>query len=272
MAEGEDVCRSCGATPTNVARGTVGDGADLPRADESPPKAPGGSGRKWAVVAALIVVGVGGVIAGAVWSGSDQSVAAGAGSAQPSASTVSAAVAASPTPVQSRSTHAVAPVATSPAATTTRYSQLPGAGVGELRPAGEGYQRYTNSRFGYAMDVPDSLVPQGEAGNSDGQRFLSTDGATEVAVWGGWNNDGDSVSSAFQKALADAQSAGRSVTYQASGDGVFTVSGYEPDGDIYYQRTWVTDSKEVTMTWVYPAARQPVIGPAIEHAAATFPP
>lgn len=50
------------------------------------------------------------------------------------------------------------------------------------------YRTYHNIRFGYSISYPaDSLIPQGEAENGDGQKFLSRDGRTEMLVYGSHN-------------------------------------------------------------------------------------
>ena len=133
-----------------------------------------------------------------------------------------------------------------------------------------GTTRYVNSRFDYSIDVPNILVGQGESDNSDGQTFVSSDGLSRLAVWGGYNSTEVSVQEAYNRVLAEAPTLGRSVTHQASTPTKYTVSGYETNGDIYYIRSWLSEGREVTMEWEYPADMQPIIGPAIQQAADTI--
>lgn len=52
------------------------------------------------------------------------------------------------------------------------------------------YKFYNNARFGYSISYPsDLLVPQGEAENGDGQKFLSMDKSAEMLVYGRYKID-----------------------------------------------------------------------------------
>ena len=62
------------------------------------------------------------------------------------------------------------------------------------------YKKYTNARFGYEISYPENLLlPQGEADNDDGQRFLSPDKQVEMLVWGSNNALGETIASSFKK-------------------------------------------------------------------------
>ena len=50
-------------------------------------------------------------------------------------------------------------------------------------------QHYVNVRYGYAIDVPSSLIGQGESENGDGQLFKSA--TASLAVFGGSSMDSD---------------------------------------------------------------------------------
>ncbi len=45
------------------------------------------------------------------------------------------------------------------------------------------YEKYYNERFGFIVDYPDFLIGQGEAGNGDGQIFISADEKSELHVY-----------------------------------------------------------------------------------------
>lgn len=45
------------------------------------------------------------------------------------------------------------------------------------------YKTYQNKRYDYSVDYPDFLIPQGEAGNEDGQKFISENGTLQMAVY-----------------------------------------------------------------------------------------
>ena len=51
------------------------------------------------------------------------------------------------------------------------------------------YDTYCNMRYDYCVDYPDFLIPQGEATNQDGQRFLSEDGMNQMMVFYSYKMD-----------------------------------------------------------------------------------
>lgn len=116
-------------------------------------------------------------------------------------------------------------------------------GAGVLLPlssqasAQAGYRRYHNARFGYSISYPVKiLIPQGEAANGDGQKFLSSDGRTEMLVYGSHNVFDQTLQQVYQKELRRAEHPNRLVTYQVLRADWFVVSGIE-DGRVFYQKT-----------------------------------
>ena len=166
----------------------------------------------------------------------------------------------------------VAPAA-EPAPSSAEPQTVPDPPLGSAEPipaSATEYTRYVNGRFRYAVDVPDFLIGQGEADNGDGQRFVSPDGLATLTVFGSNLPTADTATGAHAQALADAADNGRSVTYEVAGEDAFTVSGYEPNGDIFFTRSWIRGGRQVTMDWEYPAEMQPLVGAAIEQAEDTF--
>lgn len=51
------------------------------------------------------------------------------------------------------------------------------------------YETYHNERYGYWVDYPDFLLPQGEASSQDGQRFISADEQIQLLVYYEYKND-----------------------------------------------------------------------------------
>ena len=50
------------------------------------------------------------------------------------------------------------------------------------------YKTYSNARFGYVINYPtDILIPQGEADNGDGQKFISKEKGVIALVYGSNN-------------------------------------------------------------------------------------
>ena len=98
----------------------------------------------------------------------------------------------------------------------------------------ENYKTYVNARFDYSISYPANLlIPQGEADNADGQRFLSKDGKAELRVWGSYNVSNEKLKDAFERESSNSE--GRTVSYKLLNGNWFVVSGTE-DGRIFYQK------------------------------------
>ncbi|HKM92061.1 MAG TPA: hypothetical protein VJY41_00275 [Prolixibacteraceae bacterium] len=69
------------------------------------------------------------------------------------------------------------------------------------------YETYHNNRYEYSVEYPDFLIPQGEATNQDGQKFISEDQKTQLLVYCGYkfdlDTDGDflSIDKAYEEDL-----------------------------------------------------------------------
>jgi hypothetical protein len=101
-----------------------------------------------------------------------------------------------------------------------------------------GWRTYTNFRWGYRIEVPNSLVAQPEPENGGGLEFISTDGQVALLTYGQWDMDLGEVS------LAESQrdnewgwigTKGR-ITYRSRGKTWFVISGISEKGRIFYQR------------------------------------
>lgn len=99
-----------------------------------------------------------------------------------------------------------------------------------------GYRTYHNARFDYSISYPVKvLIPQGEAANGDGQKFLSKDGHTEMLVYGANNALDQTLRQVYQSEISNAEHPNRTVTYQVLRADWFVVSGIE-NGRVFYQR------------------------------------
>jgi hypothetical protein len=79
----------------------------------------------------------------------------------------------------------------------------------------QGWERYDNARFGYAIDIPPGFVGDGESDNGDGQSFYDATGAKGLLLWGGslmGDFEGE-VASAIEYAQAEN---GWNITYEAT--------------------------------------------------------
>ena len=124
---------------------------------------------------------------------------------------------------------------------------------GPRRAADPALDTYVNPRFAYAVTYPRGvLLPQGEAENGDGQRFVSPDGRAVLAVWGSHNALNQTLLSHHQDAVRDF---GGRVTYQALRPDWYVFSGIR-QGRIFYQKTLFRDDIFKTFTFTYDATQR----------------
>ncbi len=108
-----------------------------------------------------------------------------------------------------------------------------------LRKQNTTYERYYNDRFNYSIAYPVGiLIPQGEAQNGDGQKFISKDKNIVMAVYGSRNVFNKKLEEVYRTESRNGtpEHPTRVVTYKTRGDSWFVVSGYE-DGKVFYNKT-----------------------------------
>jgi len=99
------------------------------------------------------------------------------------------------------------------------------------------FARYVNARFQYAICYPkDLLVPQGEAANSDGQRFLPKDGGAELIVYGSNNALDETLKGRMSETEARLTGATGKVTYKVQKANWFVLSGQNGQ-TVFYVKT-----------------------------------
>lgn len=104
----------------------------------------------------------------------------------------------------------------------------------------QGWERYDNARFGYAIDIPPGFAGDGESDNGDGQSFYDATGAKGLLVWGG-NLMGDfegEVASAIEYAQAED---GWNITYQATTPRWASFSGLKGLRILYHRMILLCD-------------------------------
>jgi len=111
------------------------------------------------------------------------------------------------------------------------------------------YKTYSNTRFGYSISYPsDLIVPQGEADNGDGQKFLAKDECAEMLVYGRLKLEAnDTLKKIYNTAIADL---GDKATYKVLKSNWFVVSG-KRNGKIYYQKTMLKRDIFITFSIEY---------------------
>lgn len=134
------------------------------------------------------------------------------------------------------------------------------------------YATYRNARFAYAVDYPrDVLVPQGEAENGDGQKFLSKDKQVAMAVWGGHNALGHSIAAEFDfqaKGLAE-ELPGFAIAYKTVRGTWFVLSGQTAER-IVYQKTVLAGDVFKSVRIEYPRSRKSGMDTLVTRISASF--
>jgi len=80
------------------------------------------------------------------------------------------------------------------------------------------WDTYVHARFAYSVCYPgDVLLPQGEADNGDGQKFITKDGKAEARVYGSYfasNGEDQSLKKTYLDEIQSVQKNGFTVTYK----------------------------------------------------------
>lgn len=121
---------------------------------------------------------------------------------------------------------------------------------------------YTNVRFRYSICYPqDLLVPQGEAENSDGQKFLAKDGA-KLVVYGQNNALNESLQDMLEETATRLAGASGKVTYKVIQPGWFALSG-QNGPVVFYAKTLYTHEQFKSFELTYDAATSAIYRPVI---------
>jgi hypothetical protein len=121
-------------------------------------------------------------------------------------------------------------------------------------PAGAAnWLTYHNDRYGTTIDYPDQFTAEPPPDSNDGQRFKSADGA-KFAVYAYYNTLDFNVAK-FRDSTLKNLAAGQVVTYQASGDNWFVISGTDV-ANVFYERGLLSHGGQMTegFSMFYPSA------------------
>ncbi|OGP83291.1 MAG: hypothetical protein A2Z08_00155 [Deltaproteobacteria bacterium RBG_16_54_11] len=124
------------------------------------------------------------------------------------------------------------------------------------------YKRYINARFAFGISYPEGiLIPQGEADNGDGQKFISQDKKVEMLVYGYYNQEAEeyTLKYMFDNESEDnsADNAGRKVTYKKLTETWYVISGTEGD-KIFYTKVFYRkkENQNIHFFISYPKSRK----------------
>ncbi|MFB9927722.1 protein kinase [Amycolatopsis halotolerans] len=111
---------------------------------------------------------------------------------------------------------------------------------------------YTNPRFGFTTRVPQGYTAAPYSpDNGDGMTFTNTALDATLTVWGS-NSGGQTAAAALADAAAAAEANGGRVTYRKDEGDHYSISGYQSDGKIFYERGFSGAGSTASLRWVYP--------------------
>jgi hypothetical protein len=140
-----------------------------------------------------------------------------------------------------------------------------------ITPVQETYKTYTNARFAFSIAYPAHLlVPQGEATNGDGQRFISKDEQAVLLAYGSYNALDQTLNDIFKETSETSPAhPNRMVTYKALRADWFVVSGKE-DGKIFYQKTLLKKAVLKTFRLEYRESQKATFDPVVARLEKSF--
>ncbi|EPZ41811.1 MULTISPECIES: hypothetical protein [Alicyclobacillus] len=128
------------------------------------------------------------------------------------------------------------------------------------------YVSYTNSRYGFALRVPEQFVKQAPPADGDGQSWNSPDNAMQVRAYGQYNVNNDTVKSTLASLTT-----GKQATYQQTNQNWGVVSG--TDGNqIFYDKVYVGATSVYILTMEYPASDKSQYASVVTNIANSFQP
>jgi hypothetical protein len=136
-------------------------------------------------------------------------------------------------------------------------------------PVGNGWQSYTNTRFGMSFEYPANIFalldPPPE--NGDGRAFASADALLMIFATHNTLNETPASMKRDMVGMQDYEE----VTYSPSGDTWLVLSGYRGD-TIFYEKYFFRDGVISAFAIEFPQERKPFYAPIIERIEDSFRP
>ena len=143
---------------------------------------------------------------------------------------------------------------------------LDDARADRFEPAGGGWERYVNERFGTSLEFPADIFTPAEApANGDGRRMQSEDATLEIYTW--HNADGETAAS-LKRRLVGTEGY-ENVTYSPSGASWLVISGYRGD-NIFYEKYFFQNDMVSGFGMEFPKAAKPRYAPIVERVEDSF--
>lgn len=131
---------------------------------------------------------------------------------------------------------------------------------------------YTNPRFGFTTRVPQGCTAASYSPeNGDGMTFTNPALDATLTVWG-TNSGGRTTAAALADAAAEAEANGGRVTYRKDEGDRYSLSGYQSDGKIFYERGFSGTGSTASLRWVYPREHKTELDTPVSTTADAFRP
>jgi len=137
------------------------------------------------------------------------------------------------------------------------------------------YKKYVNTHYGFEIDYPTSLVPQGESDSKDGQRFEAPNKKT--ILWAYYDRSSNLIDDAtdnqytfdfyYKREIANQKD--RQVTYKVFKKDFFVISGTEGN-KIFYRKTINTENGWFTFELLYDQAERNIYDKVCGQLAKSF--
>ncbi len=131
------------------------------------------------------------------------------------------------------------------------------------------YQTYQNERFSYSIAYPQFLIPQGESGNQDGQKFVSDKDSIEMWVYRSFKmnmdtGDAPTLEEALQTDLQDKKVLGKSLK-----NNTYTIKSLE-ENKVVLQHTFLIENEYYEILFVYPKGKEKQLKSVMDYVVQSF--
>lgn len=134
------------------------------------------------------------------------------------------------------------------------------------------YQTYINDTFNFRVQVPENMFTSAAPMvGKMGQRFLSSSGNFEMAVYG--QNQGNwTLEQLYENTLFVYRQQGAEITFSELGSDQFIISAIDPEGAVLYTKKIFHEDNLLTLGLFYDAALQLELEPVVDDIADSFRP
>lgn len=144
--------------------------------------------------------------------------------------------------------------------------------------AAEGYESYTNGRFGFSVEYPDTFEADYMPANNDGMEvhddtavIIASGSHAGIALEEDENfiKDADSMDTFYERAVQDAEEDGNEISYKTLHDDWYVVSYVDGDNHVY-KKSIMADDYMANLVIEYPAGLQEEYSPVVDHVSESF--